>query len=98
MYILGVGKELERTSPSGSEPLTATFMALSRSSSMASIFGFGYNDSFKWTFAGRRPVPREDPAKAGNADDKNKETQEIKNKEAKEEAMNESSSLGIWDI
>ena len=77
IYILGMGMELERPSPIGSEPLTATSMDMSRSSSMASIFGFGYNDSFKWTFAGRRPLPREDPAKAGNADDKNKEAQEI---------------------
>jgi hypothetical protein len=91
IYILGVGMELERSSPIGSEPVTATSMSMSRSSSMASIFGFGYDESFKWTFAGRKPLPRDDPAIAGNV-----EAEEIK--EAKEETMKESSSLGYWDI
>ena len=65
IYILGVGMELERPATIGSEPATAASVAMSRSSYMASIFGFGYDDSFKWTFAGRRPFPRDDPAKEG---------------------------------
>ena len=65
IYILGVGMELERPATIGSEPATAASAAMSGSSSMSSIFGFGYDDSFKWTFAGRRPLPRDDPDKEG---------------------------------
>ena len=53
IYILGVRMELERPATFGSEPATASSVAMSTSSSMASIFGFGYDDSFKWTIAGR---------------------------------------------
>ena len=53
IFILGVGMELERPATIGSEPVTSASVAMSRSSSMASIFGFGYDDSFKWTIAGR---------------------------------------------
>ena len=60
IYILGVGMELERPACLGQEP-PATVVETSRSFSMTSIFGFGYDDSFKWTFAGRKPLPREDP-------------------------------------
>ena len=72
IYILGVGMELERPACTGQEP-QATLMEMSRSSSMASIFGFGYDASFKWTFAGRKPLPRDDPAKDGaeNKSEKN---------------------------
>jgi predicted membrane channel-forming protein YqfA (hemolysin III family) len=51
IYILGVGMELERPACAGKET-PATLVEMSRLSSMASIFGFGYDDSFKWTFAG----------------------------------------------
>ena len=54
IYILGIGMELARPEPLGSEPSIAA-------SSIASIFGFGYDDEFKWTYAGRKPMPREDP-------------------------------------
>ena len=64
IYILGVRMELERPATFGSEPATASSVAMSTSSSMASIFG--YDDSFKWTFAGRRPLPRDDSANEGN--------------------------------
>ena len=46
LYILGLGKEMERPPCLGSETDTSV------TSSMISIFGFGYDDSFKWTFAG----------------------------------------------
>jgi hypothetical protein len=59
IYILGLGLELERPLCIGED--APTEVTVSRSSSMASIFGFGYDDSFKWTFAGRKPLPREDP-------------------------------------
>ena len=66
IYILGLGIDSERPPVIGEESLKDT--SFSRSSSMVSIFGFGYDDSFKWTFAGRRPLPREDPADEGNED------------------------------
>eukprot|EP00091_Calanus_sinicus_P020637 TRINITY_DN5757_c0_g1_i1.p1 TRINITY_DN5757_c0_g1~~TRINITY_DN5757_c0_g1_i1.p1 ORF type:complete len:176 (-),score=71.55 TRINITY_DN5757_c0_g1_i1:49-576(-) len=68
IYILGVGMELERPACIGQEP-SATLVEISRSSSMVSIFGFGYDDSFKWTFAGRKPLPRDDPAEEVTEDD-----------------------------
>ena len=60
IYILGIGMELARPEPVGSEPSVAT------ASSIASIFGFGYDDEFKWTYAGRKPMPREDPGEEDN--------------------------------
>jgi len=55
IYILGIGVELARPEPlGGSGPSLAA-------SSIASIFGFGYDDEFKWTYAGRKPMPRQDP-------------------------------------
>ena len=47
---------------------------------MVSIFGFGYDDDYKWTFAGRRPLPREDPENV-EVEEKLKEP---KNEDAKE--------------
>ena len=60
IFILGIGRELARLEPDGSEPSVAT------SSSIASIFGFGYDDEFKWTYAGRKPMPRQDPGEGDN--------------------------------
>ena len=68
IYILGLGVDSERPPVIGEESVRDASM--SRSSSMVSIFGFGYDDSYKWTFAGRRPLPREDPAEEGNEDAK----------------------------
>ena len=39
---------------------------------MVSIFGFGYDDSNKWTFTGRKPFPREDPENTDADDDQEK--------------------------
>ena len=69
--------ELERPVCVGSE---SEIVEASRSSSMISIFGFGYDDDFKWTFAGRRPLPREDP----EMEDVEEKLKEPKNKDAKE--------------
>ena len=59
LYILGLRMELERPVCLGSESSAA--VEVSGSSSMVSIFGFGYDDDYKWTFAWKRPLPREDP-------------------------------------
>ena len=62
IYILGLGMELdlELERPLCIDGADApTKVGVSRSS----IFGFGYDDSFKWTFAGRKPLPREDPVR-----------------------------------
>ena len=56
IYILGIGMELARPATLGSDSSIAA-----SSSSIASIFGFGYDDEFKWTYAGRKPMPRQDP-------------------------------------
>ena len=69
LYILGLGKEMERPACLGSETDTSVS---SVTSSMISIFGFGYDDSNKWTFAGRKPFPREDPEHSDAADDQEK--------------------------
>jgi hypothetical protein len=69
LYILGLGKEMERPACLGSETDTSVS---SVKSSMISIFGFGYDDSNKWTFAGRKPFPREDPENTDAADDQEK--------------------------
>ena len=75
IYILGIGRELARPEPDGSEPSVAT------TSSIASIFGFGYDDEFKWTYAGRKPMPREDPGEEDN--DETVEEQKKKTDEPK---------------
>ena len=75
IYILGIGRELVRPEPDGSEPSVAT------TSSIASIFGFGYDDEFKWTYAGRKPMPREDPGEEDN--DETVEEQKTKTDEPK---------------
>ena len=54
IYILGLRMELERPVCLGSESSAA--VEVSGTSSMVSIFGFGYDDDYKWTFAGRRPL------------------------------------------
>ena len=77
IYILGLGMELERPVCLGSE---SEVVEASRSSSMVSIFGFGYDDDNKWTFAGRRPLPREDP----EMEDVEEKLKEPKNEDAKE--------------
>ena len=59
IYILGLGIELdlELERPLCIDGADApTKVGVSRLSSMVSIFGFGYDDSFKWTFAGRKPL------------------------------------------
>ena len=56
IFILGVGTELARPELFGKEPSITT-----ASTSIASIFGFGYDDEFKWTYAGRKPMPRQEP-------------------------------------
>ena len=71
IYILGVGMELQRPACPGEEQ-PATLVEMSRSSSMVSIFGFGHDDTLKWTFARRRPLPRDDPAKEGTEDNNEK--------------------------
>ena len=78
IYILGLRMELERPVCLGSESSAA--VEVSGSSSMVSIFGFGYDDDYKWTFAGRRPLPREDPENV-EVEEKLKEP---KNEDAKE--------------
>ena len=40
----------------------AAVPALSAASSIVSIFGFGHDGAGKWTFAGRRPAPKDDPS------------------------------------
>ena len=77
IYLLGLGMELERPVCVGSE---SEIVEASRSSSMISIFGFGYDDDFKWTFAGRRPLPREDP----EMEDVVEKLKEPKNEDTKE--------------
>merc|ERR1719432_213892 len=72
IYILGIGVEGARPEPlGGSEPSIAA-------SSIASIFGFGYDDEFKWTYAGRKPIPRQDPGEEDSevAVEKQKKTSE----------------------
>ena len=98
IYILGLGMELIRPVCLGSESSQAS-AAASRSSSMMSIFGFGYDDSDKWTFAGRRPLPREDPGEEDDTEavaadkDNNKstknETVDLKIEEAEEMILKE---------
>ena len=70
--------EWERPVCLGSESSVA--VEVSGSSSMVSIFGFGYDDDYKWTFAGRGPLPREDPENV-EVEEKLKEP---KNEDAKE--------------
>ena len=66
IYILGLGLELPRSSGVGSETPPSVLEEESGSSSMVSIFGFGQDDSDKWTFAGRKPLPRENPENTEN--------------------------------
>ena len=81
IYILGLGMELKRPVCVGSETsAAAAAVESSRSSSMVSIFGFGYDDSFKWTFAGRRPMPREDPEKEDEVDREPPKPVDVKDK------------------
>ena len=80
IYILGLGMELKRPVCVGSETSAAAAVESSRSSSMVSIFGFGYDDSFKWTFAGRRPMPREDPEKEDEVDREHSKPVDVKDK------------------
>ena len=80
IYILGLGMELKRPVCVGSETSAAAAVESSRSSSMVSIFGFGYDDSFKWTFAGRRPMPREDPEKEDEVDREPPKPVDVKDK------------------
>ena len=55
---------------------------------MVSIFGFGYDDSFKWTFAGRRPLPREDPVRV-----------DVEKKTPAEDNIEESKeTIGLWKV
>merc|ERR1712142_91567 len=70
IYILGLGIELERPSTYGSEPTRPFVPAgeISSSSSLSSIFGFGFDDKLKWTFAGRKPFPRQDPSEEDGVD------------------------------
>ena len=78
IYILGLRMELERPVCLGSDSSAA--VEVSGSSSMVSIFGFGYDDDYKWTFAGRRPLPREDP----EMEDVEENLKEPKNEDARE--------------
>ena len=71
IYILGLGMELERPSPLGLETPSEDSVETIRSSSMESIFGFGHDDDSKWTFAGKKPLPREVPEKEDDGDDLN---------------------------
>ena len=82
LYILGLGKEMERPACLGSETDTSVS---SVTSSMISIFGFGYDDSNKWTFAGRKPFPIEDPENTDAADDQEKPKENFGNAEDKSE-------------
>ena len=63
IYILGLGIELERPKPIGVESPSVASGETSRSSSMVSIFGFGHGQDSKWTFAGRKPLPRQEHEK-----------------------------------
>ena len=72
IYILGIGMEVARPEPLGGEPSIAA-------SSIASIFGFGYDDEFKWTYAGKKPMPRQDPGEEDSdvvVENQNKKTSE----------------------
>ena len=73
IYILGVGVELTRPATLGKESLDVS------SSSIASIFGFGYDDEFKWTYAGRKPMPRQEPLEESDKalDEQNKNTTKL---------------------
>ena len=64
IYILGLGMELERTNPLGSDPPSEASVDISRSSSMVSIFGFEQEDDSKLTSAERKPLTREVPEEA----------------------------------
>ena len=100
IYILGVGMVFERPACVGSETSAEALLNANKSSSMVSIFGFGYDDSFKWTFAGRRPLAREDPENEDDGDDQdqkeNKPSKSVADKlsETKNEDNKENLSLG----
>ena len=72
IYILGLG--LESTVSVGVVPS----IEASKASSMQSIFGFGHDDNLKWTYAGRKPLPIENPAVGDDAEDDTKEKDEAK--------------------
>ena len=88
IYILGLGMELdlELERPLCIDGADApTKVGVSRLSSMVSIFGFGYDDSFKWTFAGRKPLPREDPVRVDVEDNI-------------EETKDDKMTIGLWKV
>merc|ERR1712142_1172836 len=77
IYILGLGIELERPPTVGSEALMpAVAGQISSASSLSSIFGFGFDDKLKWTFAGRKPFPRQDPGEDDGAEEAIEEKEE----------------------
>ena len=76
IFILGLGLELERQACVGSEASVSVFT--SKSSSLQSIFGFGHDDNLKWTYAGRKPLPIEDPAVGDDDENDTKEKDEAK--------------------
>ena len=59
LYILGLGDGDEGRKEFGSG--FGSVLSVPSVASFESIFGLGYDEGLKWTFSGRKPVPKHDP-------------------------------------